>query len=176
MSAGSVMFLDLARQTGWCEGRPGERPISGTHKLAPEGSESPAIMGGMIQFLGQRLMAFKPKTLVYEAPFDPRHMKKININTIRILWGLPGVVEGVAYRCGVYDVREANVNDIRRFLIGRTPKRDEAKQAVIDHLRALGHDPKDDNEADAIAGWYYACSIIDRRTGARSTQLFAGQQ
>jgi len=169
----AILFLDLARTTGWCEGEPNGTPISGTMRIAPDGSDSPAVFGGMLKWLATRLQAFRPRTIVYEAPFDPRHMSKTTFNTARMLLGLPAVVEATAYSCGVYDIREAHVNDIRRFLIGRTPKRQEAKAAVIEHLRGLGFDPADDNESDAIAGWLFACSIADGRAGVRSTGLFA---
>jgi hypothetical protein len=128
----------------------------------------------MIGFLGGRLQAFRPRVIVYEAPFDPRHMKKINANTIRIAWGLPAVVEAVAYRMGVTDIREANVNDIRRSMLGGLPQKNQAKAEVTAFVRALGYAPADDNEADAILGWLYACSIIDSRVSVRTMPLFSG--
>jgi hypothetical protein len=172
----SVLFLDLARQTGWAEGgvSPDARAMSGTVRLAPDGSDSPAVFAGMIDFLGNRLLAFKPKTIVYEAPFDPRHMKKINENTIRLAWGLPAIVEAIAYKMGVYDIRMANVNDVRRSILGSLPQKNQAKLEVKRFVRALGYDPKDDNEADAILGWLYACTILDSKVGVRISPLFSG--
>lgn len=164
---GGVLFLDLATTMGWCEGLPGERPVSGTKRLAPEGSQPAAVFGGMLDFLATRLTTFRYRMIVYEAPMDPRHMKT-NVNTARILLGLPAMVEGVAHQTGHYSLREANVNDIRKALLGYIPRRAKGdkpgaqKAPVIAELRARGFDPKDDNEADAIAGWLFACSLLPR--------------
>lgn len=166
---GGVLFLDLATTLGWCEGVPnsGERPVSGTIRLAPEGSQSPAVFGGMIDFLATRLTTFRYRMIVYEAPMDPRHMKT-NVNTARILLGLPAIVEGVAHQTGHYSLREAHVNDVRKELLGFIPRRAKGdkpgsqKAPVIAKLRELGYQPKDDNEADAIAGWLFACSLLPK--------------
>lgn len=165
-----VLFLDLATTTGWCEGVPGEKPTSGTMRLAPEGSSTAAVFGGMLDFLATRLTAFRYRLIAYEAPMDPRHMKT-NVKTARILLGLPAVVEAVAYQTGHHRLREASVHDVRKFLLGGRPAKGDAKRAVCDRLRVLGYAPKDDNEGDAIAGWLYACAQIDQRIAALSTPL-----
>lgn len=166
---GGVLFLDLATTTGWCEGVPGtgDRPISGTQRLAPAGSPPAAVFGGLLDFLATRLTTFRYRLVVYEAPFDPRHMKT-NLNTARVLLGLPAIVEAVAYQTGHYAIREAHVNDVRKHLLGFIPRREKGargaaqKAPVIEALRARGYAPKDDNEADAIAGWIYASDLISK--------------
>lgn len=163
---GGILFLDLATVTGWCEGAPGEKPISGTLRLAPEGSNNAAVFGGLIAFLGQRLTAFRYRKIVYEAPMDPRHMKT-NIKTARMLIGMPAIVEGIAHQTGHHSISEVQVQDPRKHLLGYIPRRekggrnDAQKRPVIERLTALGFDPADDNEADAIAGWLYACALVD---------------
>ncbi len=171
---GGFLVLDLATQLGWAEGIPGEKPAYGTHRLAPEGSEPMAIFGGMIDFLGRRLQAFRYKMVVYEAPLDPRFMgPRTNLNTARMLLGLPAIVEGVCYQCGVYNLREASVNDVRDHLLGYRPKKKEGKAHVMAHLRSLGYEPQDDNAGDALALWLYSASIFDSRVGAKTTRLFS---
>lgn len=166
------MFLDLARTTGWCEGVPGERPTSGTIRLAPADASPGHVYAGMIQFLAPRLQSFRYRAICYEAPFDPRHMKT-NFNTARLLLSLPSIAEGVCILTGHHTIREVSVNDVRSFLLGNRPAKGEAKQAIIDRLRGLGYDPKDDNEADAIAGWHFACSILAPATATDITPLLA---
>jgi hypothetical protein len=168
---GGILFLDVATQMGWCEGLPGEMPISGTVRLAPEGSKPAAIFGGMLSFLGARLTAFRYRMIAYEAPMDPRHMKT-NINTARVLLGLPAVLEAVAYQTGHHAIREASVHDVRRHLLGARPAKGDAKRAVIEAVRGMGFDPKDDNEADSIAGWLYTVSQIDPKAAAAVGPLF----
>lgn len=168
---GGILFLDIATKTGWAEGLPGERPVSGTYRLAPEGAKPAAIFGGMLAFLGARLTAFRYRMIVYEAPMDPRHMTT-NINTARVLLGLPAVVEAVAHQTGHHAIREASVHDVRKHLLGGRPPNGEAKAAVIAAVRGLGFDPTDDNEADAIAGWAYAVSLVDPRAALPTGPLF----
>lgn len=168
---GGILFLDIATTTGWCEGLPGERPVSGKIRLAPEGSKPAAIFGGMLSFLGARLTAFRYRMIVYEKPMDPRHMKT-NINTARVLLGLPAVVEAVAHQTGHHAIREANVHDVRKHLLGVRPAKGDAKRAVTEAVRALGFDPADDNEADAIAGWAYAVSLVDPKAALPTGPLF----
>lgn len=90
---------------------------------------------------------------------DPRHMKT-NINTARMLLGMPAVVEGLAHQTGHHRLFEASVHDVRKHLLGFRPQSGEAKRVVIGALRDRGFSPRDDNEADAIAGWLYACSVL----------------
>lgn len=165
---GSVLFLDLARQTGWCDGVPGERPVSGTTRLAPPDSGSAAVMGGMIQWLGERLKAFRPRAIVYEAPFHGQ-----NMHTTMIAWGLAGVTEGVGDRMGVYRIEKANLSTIRSRVMGNGRAK---KWEIIEHVKGLGFDPLDDNEADAILGWLYACSVVDPAAAAAATKLFANNE
>lgn len=181
MSAGKpVFFMDLARNAGWCEGPVGGSPIYGSVRLAPDGSDSPAVNWGLFKFIATRFQAFRPSVFVYEAPRDPRHMgKKTSRGAIRMLIGLPAVAEAAAYGCGVLDIREAEAATIRSFLLPPAPKgqgrRDagQLKREVFEHIRSLGFDPKNTDEADAIAGWLYACSVLDARVGARTTPLFS---
>lgn len=159
MRAGPVLFLDLATTTGWCEGPPGDRPKSGTIRLAPDGAPPAAVFAGMMRFLADRFRLTRYRLIAYEAPMDPRHMKT-NANTVRKLIGLPAIVEGLAYETGHWSIREARVDAIRMSLLGFRPGKGEGKTAVIAAIEALGFNPRDDNEADAIAGWLYATKVI----------------
>lgn len=176
----SVFFIDIATFAGWCEGPIGGKPVFGSLRLAPEGSDSPAVAFGLFKFLATRFQAFKPNLFVYESPRDPRHMKKTSANAIRTLIGLPMVAEAAAYGSGIWDIREAEAASIRSFILPPRPKgsgrRDngELKRDVFNEIRARGYDAKNTDETDAIAGWLYACSILDQRVGVRTTPLFSG--
>lgn len=177
--AKTVFFMDIARNSGWCEGQIGGTPIYGSHRLAPDGSDSPAVFAGLLSFIGTRFQAFRPQVFVYEAPRDPRHMgQKTSAAAIRMLIGLPAVAEATAYQCGVWDIREAEAASIRAFLLPPRPKGsgkrapDQLKRDVFQHIKSLGFDPKNTDESDAIAGWLYACSILDGSVGVRTTPLF----
>ena len=173
---GSILFLDLATQMGWAEGVPGEKPTFGTVRLAPVGSSPAAIFGGMIDWLGTRLQALRYRRIVYEAPLDPRWMKQPrSAETARVLLGLPAVVEGVAYQMGYYgpSLAEANVQDVRKHLLGIKPQKGDGKRLVMQRLRALGYEPQDDNAGGALAGWLYASALADSRIAQMTSELFA---
>jgi len=168
-----ILFLDLATQMGFCEGAPGEQPRYGSHRLGTVGAENEEVFGGLLKWLGQKLLAFPPRLVVYEAPMlmlGGGMAKSSNIVTVERLVGLTAVAQAVCYGAKV-PVRRANVQTIRKHFLG-VARPENPKKAVIDRCRLLGYAPKDDNAADAIAGWDYACAIVDKRTSARSTPLF----
>jgi hypothetical protein len=173
----SVLFLDLATKSGFCEGAPGEKPIFGSMRFAPEGSPSSAVFGGCFKWVAERCQAFKPKTIVVEAALDPRHLGQMTTrDTAMRLIGLPAVVEAAAYLCGVWDVREARADDVRLHVVGRRLKKAEAKPVIIKTLQDMGFDVSDPDAADALAGWHYACSLIAPGIAPYSTPLFKAKQ
>lgn len=160
---GGILALDIATTTGWAEGLPGERPVSGSIRLAPPGSSHAAVYGAMLAFLGARLSAFRYRMVIFEAPLDPRWKGAMtNTNTARLLLGLPAVVEAVAYQTG-HMPREATSGDVRKHTLGCRPKAAEAKPMVIAKAREMGFDPRDDNEADALMLWHYARDVLAKK-------------
>lgn len=156
---GGILALDIATTTGWAEGLPGERPTSGSLRLAPPGSPHAAVYGAMMAFLGARLTAFHYRLVIFEAPLDPRWKGAMtNTNTARLLLGLPAVVEAVAYQTG-HAINEATSGDVRKHMLGCRPKAADAKPLVIAKARELGFSPRDDNEADALMLWHYARDV-----------------
>ncbi len=164
MFRGDILALDLATNTGWAEGDP-DRAEAGPHfgslRLAPEGSDQAAIFGGLIKFLGQRLEAFRPRTVVFEAPELYRLKSgKATRRTIEVLFGLPAVASGVCSRYSIHDLQEATPNDVRGFFIGdRKLKREHAKAAVLAECRRRGWNVANDDEADACAMWAFMAAI-----------------
>lgn len=172
--SGSVLCLDLATQMGWCEGEPGQKPTSGTVRLAPQGSSPAAVYGGLIDWLATRLTTFRYRMVVFEAPLDPRWQKQPrSAATGRLLLGLCGITEGVCYQTGHHRVWEANVQDVRYHVLGARPPAGEGKKLVMQRLKLLGHEFSDDNEADAIAVWLYATAIADSRIAQMTSPMFA---
>lgn len=158
----TILALDVASVVGWCEGPLGGPLHYGSHRLALEGSGDGAVLAGMLTWLGQRLAVSKPAILVYEAPLDPRHMQKTTKATLRRLIGLPAVAEAIAYRFGVYDVREIESGDLKMFWHGkRNLKREIVKPMTMRKMRALGYEPKDEDAADAIAVHRYLAAFLD---------------
>jgi hypothetical protein len=154
MSAGpTLIFFDIATRLGWCEGVPGQRPVFGSYKM--RGEDSPAKHADMFRFVAGRFQAFKPRWVFFEAPLSRGQA------TARLLFGYCAVVEASSRLCGVEDIREIHVETVRKEFLGKgRPKGgSDLKLAVIDECRRLGFDPKNDDEADAIAGWLVTCRI-----------------
>ncbi|MEW5421923.1 hypothetical protein [Amorphus sp. 3PC139-8] len=171
----SILFLDLATRMGWCEGKPGGAPKWGAEFFAEEGSDNPAVFAGAFRWVVKRLEASpRPRTIVYEAPLDPRHMgqRTTRATGLRLI-GLPACVEAAAYLMRLYDVQEARADDIRRFVLGRRAKKAEAKPLVIRAVTNLGFPTNDPDAADAIAGWLYACHLADPENAHDVAPLFA---
>lgn len=176
MAHGSVLFLDLGRTTGWAEGEPGGKIAFGSVKLAPDEASKEEVFGQAMKWLVERWSAWKPRTVVYEAPIPPYQKHgQTNVNSTAVLFGLPAIVGGVANRVGIYDVRMAHVDDVRRFHFGkRLVRADNPKRRVIEHLQSLGYDIRQHDAADALAGLLFAHSIVAPSVKpAATTPLFA---
>ena len=172
--SGSILCLDLATTMGWCEGVPGEKPTSGTFRLAPVGSSAAAVHGGLVDWLAKRLTTFRYRMVVYEAPLDPRWSKQPrSAATARLLLGLCGITEGICHQTG-HTVKEADVSGVRMHVLGARPPKGEGKTLVMQRLRLLGHEFRDDNEADAIAVWLYATALASSRIAQMTSPMFAG--
>jgi hypothetical protein len=171
-----LLALDLATTTGFVAGAIGGTPVHGSKRLASPGASGPEVFGGYIAWLVDMIKVHAPRVVVYEAPLAPSIVKgKTNVNTVRRLMGLAALTEGVAYRMGIYTVLEATVADVRQHFIGRRNlPGDEGKRAVAMRCRQLGYEPTDDNAADALALWDYACAMRNPKLAALSTPMFKG--
>ena len=128
------------------------------------GGDDAEAFGGLLRWLGDRLTAKRYLRVVFEAPVGPGLDRAgvTNWKTKRRLIGLCAVAEAVAHATQ-HVVYEASAMTIRKHVLG-IGRPAEPKKAVMAAMRLEGFDPKDDNEADAIAGWIYACSITDQQS------------
>lgn len=183
-----ILALDLASTVGWAEGPPGELPRSGIIKLGSAEATAGERYWAMFRWLWERLGAFKPAEIVYEAPLPPAFARgSTNVDTTAFLFGVPAVVETVAQARGVYRVTKANVQDVRGHFIGgrgflyrgkpivgrRNLASAEAKHCTMERCRELGITPATHDEADAIALHSYISAIRAPATASRETPLFA---
>jgi len=154
----SIMFLDLATTTGWAEGEPGSRAVSGRIRLGNVAHPG-GIGRGLNNFLAARFQAFKPARVYYESPFLAATM---NANTVRVTYGLAFMVQTL---CEIYGIHceGRNLSTIRKGELGYVPrgKGVDVKGIIMSRVRDLGYDPADDNEADAILGWHHVCAELD---------------
>lgn len=172
---GDILALDLATRVGWAMGPiDGKGLTYGSFRCAPSGASSGAVFGALLKWLVEHMSAFKPRLVVFEAPIDPRHLKKITADTIRRLQGMPSIVEAVCDRMGVYDVREVETGDLKHYWHGkRNIPRETVKKLTFAKMQHLGYDPSDEDAADAISVHRYMAGSLDPRFRLEASPLFS---
>ena len=168
-----IMALDLASTSGWAVGLPGGTPLSGSVRFASAGASHEAIFAKATQWMYGAIAQHAPALVVWEAPLATSFRKgQSNINTTTLLYGLPAVIGAVAYLRGIYDIRKASTRDVRMHFIGQNPRGHIGKKLGMRQCRAMGWNPIDDNESDALATWHYMCALIEPKLAIAPTPLF----
>lgn len=171
MSYGRVFALDLATTTGWAVGEPGSAPRCGSHRLAKEGATNGALFLALAKWLGDFCTIEQPRALMIEAPMNARTQVSIGSTeaTAHRLIGLVGIAEMVAEARGIWTVRTANVQDVRKHFVGqaRFKAKLDGKRAVAERCRLMGWSVPDLDAADAAALWDFGCSIFAPRQHAQ---------
>lgn len=170
---GSILALDLATQTGWACGRPGEVPRCGSLAFARAGHSMAARFAGCARWLNDFVAVETPRVVVFEAPLAPSYVAgHTSTDTVRLLMGLTAIIEATLYDSGI-DVREASVSTVRQFFLGTTRiKSADAKIATKKRCVELGWRVVDDNAADACALWAYQVSVFVPAEGVKLLPLF----
>jgi hypothetical protein len=172
----NILALDLAKNTGWALGALGDHvPGFGSIRFGAVDCSSDAKFAHALQWISDFLKRHKVDLVVFEAPlhFGLRRGKSRPGND-ETAFGLAAITQAVAHLRGIYDVRQAETKDVRRFFLGDNPKRHIAKRETIGRCRGLGIHVDDDNQADAIALWLFQCAQIRPQLGLRTSPLFAG--
>jgi hypothetical protein len=170
-----ILGLDIATRCGHALGRVGETPISGSVRFGNASSDEDVIFGSALDWCSQFLQPHpRPDVVMIEALLPPDAMKGHTSKAVRDrLAGLHGIIKAVAQLRGVARIETCSVGDVRAHFIGhRGAKRKTAKLETMRRCTALGWTYKDDNAADALAIWSYACALIDPALALRMTPLF----
>lgn len=141
-----ILGLDLATRTGFCHGKPDECPTLGHHCLPKTGEDVGAFLGAAEKWLTGLLVTVVPGIVCFESPILPQ---QTSLATTRKLHGLAGMLELVCLRAAV-ECAEVQPSIVKKVLTGsgKAKKPDMMKAA-----RAMGFDPKVDDEADALGVW-----------------------
>jgi hypothetical protein len=188
MTAPFIACFDLATTTGCCDGPVGGRPRFWQWDLRDGGEARPARLLHLWNFLGSYLTEQRVDRLFYEAPVPLAAMMEIGSDedTIQFLRSTIAVLE-LAAAAHEIPVASWPVQSARKSVCGRATfpternprtgkKEGTAKREVMRYVRLLGHEPESDNEADAIVGWYYECSLLNPRVAMATTPLFGGRR
>ena len=86
LAGGSVLALDMARTLGWCAGRPGARPHSGSVTLV--GQSRAQVYAALLDYLDAAIALHQPARIVAEAPLSPQAQR--SEDAALLLFGLHG--------------------------------------------------------------------------------------
>lgn len=115
-----IMALDLASRTGFAVGEVGQKhqPHSGSVRFAAGGASRETVFANALTWFSEVLRVHQPDVLIWEAPLPTSFNRgKTTANVTALLYGLPAIVGAVAYLLKVYDMRTAEVRDVRRHFI-----------------------------------------------------------
>ena len=168
----AILTLDIATVTGFAIGPVSAapatgleasagvfapQPLSGSERIGNKHQSDGAFMASWFDWLFDLIAVHDPAIIIYEAPFvsGTKH-----INTARRLLGMAAIVEMVAHQKGV-KIFQAHNATIRKHFCGKgNAPRAELKQRVKDECDRRGWTYEDDNEADALALFDYACACL----------------
>lgn len=159
-----ILFLDAAGTTGVAFGAPGSEPKFATRSFIGRGA-SGEVVARFRAWLVATIDKLEPSVIAFESPYIPRFGSKgppQNAVTIRRLHALCGTIEAVCWERNI-DCYEAGASEITRAFTGRGSwgSRDKKKAATVAQAKRYGWDVANHDEADALAGWCLAESILD---------------
>ena len=166
----TLLALDLATRTGWAFGEIPERAVT---PIEARTLGAPEVESGAVGFDGEHgqffrnferwlttfLARHRPDVTVFEAPILDR--RKSTLAVVRKLHGLAVITEKVADEFA--PVFSADLGTVKKHATGNGHAK---KEQMIDAARAMGWDPADADEADALWIWDYSCQ--EWRRGQRS--------
>lgn len=146
--AGNVLSLDLATRLGWASGTFDSMPIFGAHQLTSYGEDTGRYLADFDDWLQATLDFEQPELVIYEAPSV---FAKSNPVTQEKLYSLAGHTQLVCHRRGIRR-KSANPSQVKKHWTG---KGNAKKPEMVDFARRYGFRTTDDNEADALAVWWW---------------------
>ncbi|MFY0633656.1 MAG: hypothetical protein JXQ91_07585 [Vannielia sp.] len=171
-----VLALDIASTTGAAVGDTGGAPKAWSFNLG-KGSNG-LRYARLMQMIWNVCKEHSPDLVAIEAPTAGNY-------TNQFLVGLAACAEGTALMAGS-KVQVCMSPSIRKHFLGKHLtakdfphlKRPAAKKAIKGQVMArcalLGWEAEDDNAADALALWSYACAQHDPKFAYQHTPLFGG--
>lgn len=148
---GTTLAIDLGTTTGWAISRADGSVVSGSECFKPRRMDSGFKRFALFWELLERLQGD-------HGPIEAAHYELVRNHLGTQAAHIYGGFEAVLGTwCHLRDVSlsSAEVGEIKRYATGFWQA---SKQQVIAAMRALGHNPSDDNEADALAILYHAIS------------------
>ena len=144
-----VLALDLGTKTGWASLNAAGQIHSGVENFKPSRFES---SGMRFHKFRQWLTESKARLNGIDLVVFEEVRRHAGVDAAHAYGGFMGNLQSWCEHHQI-DYGSTAVGTIKKFITG---KGNAGKQAVIHAVKALGHNPEDDNEADAIALLHYA--------------------
>lgn len=158
-----ILGIDGAKALGWAYGPAGQPPRSGSIQCAGSEASRGAVFAGGGRWITSFLTHNPVDILAIEAPLAASTVDgQTNIKTTSILFGLPAVLEFMAYQFGVFRQERVVLASVRKHFIGKGNLKGEvAKPMVWRKCLALGWISAADEDlshdrSDALAVWSFA--------------------
>lgn len=145
-----ILCLDLGTSTGWALSNKHGRNLSGTAHFRPRRFE-----GGGMRYL--RFERWLNETLNITGKIDELYFEEVRRHLgVDAAHAYGGFLASLTSWCEENNIPYEGipVGTIKKFITG---KGNASKAQVIAAVKALGHNPEDDNEADALALLHLAC-------------------
>lgn len=172
-----IAALDIATRSGFALGEPGTMPRTDLWRLKKPSEHYDVVGGNMGKKIRDLcfIASSRPDLIVFESPIPPYQGQgsgerenpiRRSIESILLPQRAVGGLQGVAECYGIV-VLPANMQTVRKHFTGkaRWGSPEATKSAVIARCAALGYVPpgfRDDNIADALALWDWACAVRGR--------------
>lgn len=163
------LVFDLATNVGWCCGLPGGDPKYGSKRMESRGVDDvggfavnfDTYAGGLIAHHRPTHVGFCAtilptsrrvnkggKWIVVAAQFSPATIRKLN----GLAWHAEFLAAKFELQC--FEMYESQA---KKFFVG---KGNADKTETIERCQAYGLDPSNQDEADAIQAWAFACDQL----------------
>lgn len=145
-----ILCLDLGTSTGWALSNQHGRHLSGTAHFRPRRFE-----GGGMRYL--RFERWLNETLNITGKIDALYFEEVRRHLgVDAAHAYGGFLASLTSWCEENSIPYEGipVGTIKKFITG---KGNASKAQVITAVKSLGHNPEDDNEADALALLHLAC-------------------
>lgn len=152
MNHSILLALDLGTMTGWALRNQHGRIVSGTAHFRPRRFE-----GGGMRYL--RFERWLNETRNVTGKLDAVYFEEVRRHAgVDAAHAYGGFLAQLTAWCEHHAIpyEGVPVGTIKHFITG---KGNANKEKVIAAVKALGHDPEDDNEADALALLHWAINI-----------------
>lgn len=170
------LLFDLATNVGWCVGCPGDDPKYGSHRLTAKNADDVGTFAvDFDTFAGGLIMKHRPTHIGFCATILPTTRRifkngkpviiaaKFSPATVRKLNGLAWHAEFLAakYELACFEMYESQA---KKFFVG---KGNADKAETIERCQSYGLDPANQDEADAIQAWAFACDQLAPKVPSR---------